>query len=245
LDIWAFKSGHPQADFRARDIKGTSVLGLVKPTENIRPPPSEPRSAAVSFVTTEHFTLQGARSSTIAESVGRATMFLSAVSGGLITLGLVATAVHIGTEFYAFALILLPTLTFVGLATLERVVQSGIEDHGYAVRIARLRAYYFAQAPEVTPYLASVSPERRLVIEGLLVGCTKLLRNVAGMVGVVTGVLAGSTAGLAACAAASSLTVPLASGLVVGLVVVAASIRYQAMQWYRAMQAPMFEEQRR
>jgi hypothetical protein len=41
-----------------------------------------PPSAAVSFVTTEHFTLQGARSSTIAEATGRASMFLGAVSGG-------------------------------------------------------------------------------------------------------------------------------------------------------------------
>jgi hypothetical protein len=53
---------------------------------------SDPRPAAVTFVTTEHFTLQGARSSTIAESTGRAGVFLQAVSGGLVALGLVATA---------------------------------------------------------------------------------------------------------------------------------------------------------
>jgi hypothetical protein len=53
---------------------------------------TEPRPAAVTFVTTEHFTLQGARSSTIAEATGRATMFLGAVSGGLVALGLIATA---------------------------------------------------------------------------------------------------------------------------------------------------------
>jgi hypothetical protein len=40
----------------------------------------EPRPAAVTFVTTEHFGLQGARSSTIAEAAGRATMFIGAVS---------------------------------------------------------------------------------------------------------------------------------------------------------------------
>ena len=120
--------------------------------------PPEPRSAAVSFVTTEHFTLQGARSSTIAESVGRATMFLSSVAGGLVALGLVATAAHVGTAFYAFGLVLLPTLTFLGLITFARAVQSGVEDYGYAVRIARLRDYYIDNAPEVIPYLASVSP---------------------------------------------------------------------------------------
>lgn len=42
-----------------------------------------PLSAAVSFVTTEHFTVQVARSSTIAEVTGRASTFLGAMSGGL------------------------------------------------------------------------------------------------------------------------------------------------------------------
>jgi hypothetical protein len=58
----------------------------------------EPRPAGVTFVTTEHFTLQGARSSTISESTGRASVFLGAVSGGLIALGLVATADKILTQ---------------------------------------------------------------------------------------------------------------------------------------------------
>jgi hypothetical protein len=48
---------------------------------------TEPRPAVVTFVTTEHFTLQGARSSTIAEATGRATMFLGAVSGGWLPSG--------------------------------------------------------------------------------------------------------------------------------------------------------------
>src|SRR5262249_46619092 len=68
------------------------------------------RPSAVSFVTTEHFVLQSARAATIAESTGRATMFLASASGGLIALGLVATATRVGTAFYAFGLVLLPTL---------------------------------------------------------------------------------------------------------------------------------------
>src|SRR5438552_16472979 len=120
-----------------------------------------PRPAAVTFVTTEHFTLQGARSSTIAEATGRATMFLGAVSG-LVALGLIATAAGVRTAFYAFALILLPTLVLVGLATFNRVLQSGIEDLGYASRIARLRGYYFQYAPELAGHLLSVPPAERL-----------------------------------------------------------------------------------
>src|SRR3954454_15866632 len=81
--------------------------------------PGNPRPAAVTFATTEHFTLQGARASTIAESTGRASMFLAAMSGGLVALGLIASASRVGTAFYAFGLILLPTLSFVGLVTFE------------------------------------------------------------------------------------------------------------------------------
>jgi hypothetical protein len=110
----------------------------------------DPRPAAVTFAITEHFTLQGARSSTIAESTGRANVFLGAVSGRLIALGLIGQASHLGTAFYASGLILLPTLTFVGLVTVHRVFQSGREDAIHAQRIAQLRAYYFDTAPEIT-----------------------------------------------------------------------------------------------
>jgi hypothetical protein len=47
--------------------------------------------------------LQGACAATIAESNGRANMFLAAVSGGLVALGLVATAGSLGAAFYGFA----------------------------------------------------------------------------------------------------------------------------------------------
>ena len=126
-----------------------------KPDNKAGQADADPRPAVVSFVTTEHFTLQGARSSTISESTGRASMFLGAVSGGLIACGLVATAAKTGAAFYMFGLILLPTLAFVGLATFHRVLQSGIEDLGYARRIAQLRHYYLDHAPELAGYLPS------------------------------------------------------------------------------------------
>jgi|SRR5689334_20613389 hypothetical protein len=89
-------------------------------------------------------------------------MFLGAVSGGLVALGLITTAAGVRTAFYAFALILLPTLVCVGLATFDQVLQSGIEDLGYASRIARLRGYYFQYAAEPAGYLLSVPPAERL-----------------------------------------------------------------------------------
>ena len=179
-------------------------------------------------MTTEHFVLQGARAATIAESTGRATMFLASVSGGLVALGLVATASRVGTAFYAFGLVLLPTLAFVGLVTFERVLQSGVEDSGYARRIALLRGYYFDNAPELAPYLLSVPPSDRLRVQGILGGRWQGFRTVAGMVGVITAVLAGSTASLVAIEISDhSLVATLTAGAAVALVALVALMRYQ------------------
>jgi hypothetical protein len=202
---------------------------------------TEPSAAATAFVTTEHFTLQGARSATISESTGRASMFLATVSGGLVALGLVATATGIGGAFYAFGLVLLPTLAFVGLVTFERSLQSGVEDLGYAQRIARLRAYYFDNAPELTRYLLSVSPSDRLVVQGLRGGYLQGFRTVAGMVGVVTAVLAGSEVGLGVTAAFDAPGVSLGLGCAVGLVALGALMRFQRHAWARLATAPMIE----
>jgi hypothetical protein len=196
---------------------------------------SEPRNAAISFITTEHFTLQGARASTIAESTGRASMFLASVSGGLVAFGLVATATGVGGAFYAFGLVLLPTLAFIGLVTFERTLQSGVEDLGYARRIARLRAYYFDKAPELAPYLLSVPPKHRLShVEGLRGGYAQGFRTVAGMVGVITAVLLGSEIGLGVSAAFDAPAAALASGCVIGVAVVLALMRYQRHAWAQA-----------
>ena len=45
-----------------------------------------PSSALMSALTTEHYTLQAARSSAIIEANGRSSLFLSAVSGALLAL---------------------------------------------------------------------------------------------------------------------------------------------------------------
>ncbi len=203
-------------------------------------PRQDPRPAAVTFATTEHFTLQGARASTIAESTGRATIFLGAVSGGLVGLGLIATASRVGTAFYTFGLVVLPTLAFVGLVTFQRVLQSGIEDLGYARRIALLRGYYFDAAPELTPYLMSVPEPERLNALGLWAGRRQYFRTVAGMVAVITAVLAGSGTGLlAAVASDHSLTAALVTGGVAAVAALAAMMRYQQSGWERAAAVPL------
>jgi hypothetical protein len=168
-------------------------------------------------------------------------MFLAAVSGGLIALGLVATASRVGTAFYAFGLVLLPTLAFVGLVTFERVLQSGVEDFGYARRIALLRGYYFDNAPELAPYLLSMSVSDRLRVQGIPGGRWQGFRTVAGMVTLITAVLAGSAAALAAIQVSDhSLAAALIAGAVVGLAALAVLMRIQRAAWERAATDPLF-----
>ena len=194
-------------------------------------------------MTTEHFTLQGARTAAITESTSRATIFIGSVSAGLVALGLIATATRIGTAFYAFGLILLSTLSFIGFVTLDRVLQSGIEELHYAERITRLRTYYFDFAPELTHYLASVPPSRRLAILGLRSGYWPAFRTTAGMIGVVTAVLTGSAAGLLAIAASHSAVAGFVTGGVVGVVVLMALMWFQYSAWVHGHQLRLFEDE--
>lgn len=71
-------------------------------------------------------------------------------AGGILGVG------RLGAAFYAFALILLPALAFVGVVTFQRLVQSSIEDIAYAQRVARLRAFYLDVAPGLEEFLLVV-----------------------------------------------------------------------------------------
>jgi hypothetical protein len=200
----------------------------------------DPRSAAITFLTTEHFALQGARAATIAESTGRANMFLATVSGGLVALGLVATASRLGAAFYGFGLVLLPTLAFVGFVTFGRTLQSSIEDSEYARRIALLRGYYFEHAPEISDYMLRVAHAERLVMQRVPGDRFQGYRTIAGMVAVITAVLAGSTAALAAILIFDhSLAAAVISGALVALPTMIAMIRHQDSTWQRAVAEPL------
>src|SRR3954454_25202497 len=76
------------------------------------------------FATTEHFNLQTARAITVSEANGRAGIYLAAMPSNLTALALIGQMSQLGVAFYAFALILLPVLAFVGTVTSPRLVQS-------------------------------------------------------------------------------------------------------------------------
>jgi lipopolysaccharide export LptBFGC system permease protein LptF len=104
-------------------------------------PRSSDSAPVATFATTEHFNLQTARAQTLSEANGRAATYLAALSSNLIALAFIGQMSRLGTAFYAFALILLPVLAFVGTVTFLRLVQSSVEDIAFAHRIALVRSY--------------------------------------------------------------------------------------------------------
>ena len=98
-------------------------------------------------LTTEHFTLQTARSATIMESNGRSALFLSTVSSAVVALAFIGQVADVGQPFFLFALAVLPTLFLLGLLTYLRLAQSASEDLLYSRAINRIRRYYLDLDP--------------------------------------------------------------------------------------------------
>jgi hypothetical protein len=104
-------------------------------------------------LTTEHFTLQGARASTISESTARANIFVFALSSTLVAMGFIGQVTDVGDAFRIFALVVLPTLYALGVFTFVRLVESSVEDLYYGRAVNRIRSYYQRELGDDARYL--------------------------------------------------------------------------------------------
>lgn len=158
--------------------------------------------AASTFVTTEHFALSGARAATISETNGRASIFLSSVSAGLVAIAFAGQTSR--TALYTFALVLFPVLSFLGVTTFRRTLQTSIDDTIYLQRINRLRRFYLDNVPELAAYITPPAPDDDVAAilrrEGYRGGRFQTLLSVPGTVGLLTSVLMGVTIGFVAAA---------------------------------------------
>jgi hypothetical protein len=186
--------------------------------------------AAATFVTTEHFTLQGARAATISETNGRASIFLGSVSAGLVAIAFAGQTSR--TALYTFALVLFPVLSFLGITTFRRTLQTSIDDTIYLQRINRLRRFYLDTVPELADYLSRPSPDDDVAAilrrEGYRAGRFQTLLSVPGTVGLLTSVLIGVSAGfVGAVLAGDNLWVATIIGVVVFAMAAVAHERYE------------------
>ena len=193
-------------------------------------------SQLVTIMTTEHYNLQTGRAMTVSEANGRASLFVGAVSSGLIALALVAQLSHLGTAFFAFRLVVLPTLFFMGLITFRRVMQSGLADVTYARGINRIRHLYLEYAPEMQPYFILGSHDDEEILlqqESMLPTWVQSFFGMASMVAIIMSVLAGSFLGLLFILLALPLWACVVAGGIGFLVSIVLLQTYQQGQWVR------------
>jgi hypothetical protein len=116
--------------------------------------PRDPASVQVrlQILNAEHQSLLAARSLAWNESFARAGMYLSILSASIVALGLIAGIDKLGDVFVTFAIVILPVVLFVGIATLTRM---GIANYHEALTVwgmNRIRGGYLEIAPDLEPY---------------------------------------------------------------------------------------------
>jgi hypothetical protein len=181
------------------------------------PSPAElDRGALVTLLTTEHFTLQGSRASTISESSSRAALYVGALSSSLIALGFLGQASEFDTAFDIFALVVLPTVYLLGLFTHVRVVQSSIEDIFYGRAINRIRGVYRQLAgSEARYFMLGGHDDVYGVLANMGIGKPsrwQLYLTLGTMVAVVNSVVGGTTVALAVGVLGASMVVSVLTG---------------------------------
>jgi hypothetical protein len=203
----------------------------------------EQRERMLQIMATEHSVLQAGRSATIFETGGRITVFLGTVSSALIALAFVGQISRLGTAFFAFALVLLPTLFFLGLVTFERAMQLGVEDYIYAVGMSRIRHFYVEMVPQAERYFVGsihddFSTTMAPTVFGMPVGLAwQSLLTVPGAIAMVNSVIVGAFAGLLV---AALIVESLAPSVGVGIAVFVVSLlllrRHQIARWHQIEQ---------
>ena len=183
-------------------------------------------SALLTVLTTEHFTLQGARSGTITESLGRSTIYLGSLSASLVTLALVLQGGRALDDFRLFALVILPALVFLGTVTFVRVLETGIEDAIYAQAINRIRHYYLELAGGDARYFVLGGHDDMqggLANMGLSPSPWRPFFSIASVIALINSMVVGALAGIAL-----DIFAPRAAALIAGglLAVAALTVHY-------------------
>jgi hypothetical protein len=110
---------------------------------------------APAILATEHWSLLAARSLIWNEAMSRATVFLTVLSAAIIALALLADATGFGPQTTTLALVLLPVVLLLGIATYVRLVQINTEEFQLVLAMNRLRHGYLEIAPGLKPYFTT------------------------------------------------------------------------------------------
>jgi hypothetical protein len=190
--------------------------------------------ALLPALTTEHFVAQSSASTVAAESGTRATLYVMALSSSLVALGFAAQS---KTAFVPLAAAVIPTVFVLGVFTVVRLIETGMQTMVFMRRIVRIRRYYRDLTPEAASlFPAAGSSETDEVLAELGVGVAGPLApffTLAMMVATINGIVGGS--GVALLVVAIFGTGSIVAAVLLGLAMFAATIAacriYQQRIW--------------
>ena len=200
------------------------------------PPPLSDRSGVtdavrVQILATEHWSLLATRSMTWNEIFSRASMFVTLLSAAVVALALVAQATGFGPQFRIFALLVLPVVLLMGLATYVRLGEANSTDFGLVSGMNRLRHAYLELAPELQPYFITGQHDDIAGVmltygvgsdgSGYRINFIRILGSTPAIVGATNIVVAGVIAALIADALGAPDTGNVIAGVTVALAAVA------------------------
>lgn len=148
------------------------------------------------ILATEHWSLLATRSMVWNEIFTRAGMFLTTLSAAIVALALVAQASAFDETFRMLALLILPVVLFLGVATYIRLGDAQVIDVWTVAGMNRLRNAYLDIAPDLEPYFVTSQYDD---IEGMLwtaghfnrIKPSMALVSTPAIVGVICAVLSG------------------------------------------------------
>jgi hypothetical protein len=182
-------------------------------------PPAEFMTA----LTTEHYMLQGTSSSTTSEGGSRVSIYLSALSSGLVAIGFASTS-HRALESLAFTV--LPVVFILGWFTIVRLTDISVANIVSQRRMELITAYYASIYPPATAYFGAGGPASRR--HGVRYGRWSFLFTMASMVIVVNSVVGGAAVALVgALAIRAAAPAPVVAGIVAGLLLLGAGLYYE------------------
>src|SRR5256714_5982040 len=159
------------------------------------------------ILSTDHWSLLASRSLAWNESFSRAGMFLSTLSGVVVALGLVGGASGFGEAFTLFALVILPVVLVIGVATYLRLGASNYHEALCVIGMNRIRAAYLELAPSLERYFVMSAHDDFPGI-GVTMGVqpgggkafwvAQMLAGTPTVVSILNSVLAGAIAAIAA-----------------------------------------------
>lgn len=193
--------------------------------------------ALMNALVTEHFVLQSAASTTVSEASGRATLYLSSLSSSLVAMGFAAQSPH---AFPAFAAAVIPVLLLLGVLTVVRLVDTGIQNVIYLAGIARIRARYRTLSREAVQFFPSwgdAEDETGQALASLAVTRSPLvgLFTTASTVAAINSVVAGAGVVLLLVRLFGiDLAVAVPAGVVLSAVLMAVFYRYQDRRYTAA-----------